>query len=43
MPLPTFSPEIPVHSANAKQDKIEVIIDMGCIRLNDYPAENLMT
>lgn len=38
MPLPTFSPEIPVHSANAKQDKIEVIIDMGCIRLNDYPG-----
>jgi len=38
MPLPTFSPAIPVHSTNAKQDKIELIIDMGCIRLGDYPG-----
>lgn len=38
MPLPTFTPHAPINASNAKQDKIDLFIDLGSIRLGDYPG-----
>lgn len=38
MPLPIFTPHAPINASNAKQDKIDLFIDLGSIRLGDYPG-----
>lgn len=38
MPLPLFSPSAVIHPDTAKQDKIDLAIDLGCIRLEPFPG-----
>lgn len=40
MPIPTFSIQAPINAADARHDKIELLMPLGCIQLQNYTGQS---